>query len=292
MTFQELILSLQKYWSSRGCLIQQPYDIEVGAGTFNPATFLRVLGPEPWKVAYVEPSRRPTDGRYGENPNRLQHYYQFQVIIKPSPKDIQDVYLESLRSFGIDPLDHDIRFVEDDWESPTLGAWGLGWEVWLDGMEITQFTYFQQAGGIDLRPVSVEITYGIERIAMYLQGVDSVFDLKWNEDLTYGEVHHQGEVEFSRHNFEEADVDMLLRLFSMYEEECRRLAEKGLVLPAYDYCLKCSHTFNLLDARGAISVTERTGYIGRVRNLARICAEGYVKTREEMGFPLLVSGGR
>jgi len=287
VTFQRLILSLQQYWSDKGCIIQQPYDIEVGAGTFNPATFLRVLGPEPWKVAYVEPSRRPTDGRYGENPNRLQHYYQFQVIIKPSPQNIQELYLNSLKSFGIDPLDHDIRFVEDDWESPTLGAWGLGWEVWLDGMEITQFTYFQQAGGMDLKPVSVEITYGIERISMFLQGVDSVFDLKWNDEVTYGEVHHQSEVEFSKHNFEEADVDMLLKLFSMYENECRQLAEKGLTLPAYDYCLKCSHAFNLLDARGAISVTERTGYIGRVRSLARICAEGYVKAREEMGFPLL-----
>ena len=290
MTFQELILSLQKYWAEKGCIIQQPYDIEVGAGTFNPATFLRVLGPEPWKVAYVEPSRRPTDGRYGENPNRLQHYYQFQVIIKPSPQEIQDLYLESLKSFGIDPLAHDIRFVEDDWESPTLGAWGLGWEVWLDGMEITQFTYFQQAGGIDLKPVSVELTYGIERIAMYLQGVDSVFDLKWNNELTYGEVHHQGEVEFSKHNFEKANVEMLLQLFGMYEKECKDLIGNDLVLPAYDYCLKCSHAFNLLDARGAISVTERTGYIGRVRNLARLCAEGYVRRREEMGFPLLKGG--
>ena len=290
MTFQELILSLQSYWSEKGCIIQQPYDIEVGAGTFNPATFLRVLGPEPWKVAYVEPSRRPTDGRYGENPNRLQHYYQFQVIIKPSPQNIQDLYLESLKSFGIDPLDHDIRFVEDDWESPTLGAWGLGWEVWLDGMEITQFTYFQQAGGIDLKPVSVEITYGIERIAMFLQGVDSVYDLQWNKDIKYGEVHHQNEVEFSKHNFEAANVDMLLKLFGMYEEECKRLVEKELVLPAYDYCLKCSHAFNLLDARGAISVTERTSYIGRVRTLARLCAEGYVKRREEMGYPLLAGG--
>lgn len=290
MTFQELILSLQSYWSEKGCIIQQPYDIEVGAGTFNPATFLRVLGPEPWKVAYVEPSRRPTDGRYGENPNRLQHYYQFQVIIKPSPQNIQDLYLESLKSFGIDPLDHDIRFVEDDWESPTLGAWGLGWEVWLDGMEITQFTYFQQAGGIDLKPVSVEITYGIERIAMFLQGVDSVYDLQWNKDIKYGEVHHQNEVEFSKHNFEAANVDMLLKLFGMYEEECKRLVEKELVLPAYDYCLKCSHAFNLLDARGAISVTERTSYIGRVRTLARLCAEAYVKRREEMDYPLL-SGG-
>ena len=290
MTFQELILALQRYWSDKGCVLQQPYDIEVGAGTFNPATFLRALGPEPWKVAYVEPSRRPTDGRYGENPNRLQHYYQFQVIIKPSPLDIQDIYLDSLRSFGIDPLDHDIRFVEDDWESPTLGAWGLGWEVWLNGMEITQFTYFQQAGGIDLRPVSVEITYGIERIAMYIQGVDSVYDLSWNNELKYGDLHRQGEVEFSRHNFEQADVDMLLRLFSMYEGECLKLADKGLALPAYDYCLKCSHAFNLLDARGAISVTERTGYIGRVRNLARICAHRYLGSREEMGYPLCRKG--
>jgi len=287
VTFQELVLSLQKYWSDKGCIIQQPYDIEVGAGTFNPATFLRVLGPEPWKVAYVEPSRRPTDGRYGENPNRLQHYYQFQVIIKPSPQNIQELYLESLKTFGIDPLAHDIRFVEDDWESPTLGAWGLGWEVWLDGMEITQFTYFQQAGGIDLKPVSVEITYGIERIAMFVQGVDSVYDLKWNDELSYGDVHHRSEVEFSRHNFEEADVNMHLKLFSMYEAECHKLAEKELPLPAYDYCLKCSHSFNLLDARGAISVTERTGYIGRVRNLARMCAEAYIRTREEMGHPLL-----
>ena len=292
MTFQELVLSLQKYWSDKGCIIQQPYDIEVGAGTFNPATFLRVLGPEPWKVAYVEPSRRPTDGRYGENPNRLQHYYQFQVIIKPSPQNIQELYLESLKTFGIDPLAHDIRFVEDDWESPTLGAWGLGWEVWLDGMEITQFTYFQQAGGIDLKPVSVEITYGIERIAMFVQGVDSVYDLKWNDELSYGDVHHRSEVEFSRHNFEEADVDMHLKLFSMYEAECHKLAEKELPLPAYDYCLKCSHSFNLLDARGAISVTERTGYIGRVRNLARMCAEAYIRTREEMGHPLLKGGGK
>lgn len=292
MTFQDLVLSLQKYWADKGCIIQQPYDIEVGAGTFNPATFLRVLGPEPWKVAYVEPSRRPTDGRYGENPNRLQHYYQFQVIIKPSPQNIQELYLESLKTFGIDPLAHDIRFVEDDWESPTLGAWGLGWEVWLDGMEITQFTYFQQAGGIDLKPVSVEITYGIERIAMFVQGVDSVYDLKWNDELSYGDVHHRSEVEFSKHNFEEADVDMHLKLFAMYEAECRKLAEKELPLPAYDYCLKCSHSFNLLDARGAISVTERTGYIGRVRNLARMCAEAYVRTREDMGHPLLKGAGK
>jgi glycyl-tRNA synthetase alpha chain len=287
LTFQELILSLQKFWSEQGCIIQQPYDIEVGAGTFNPATFLRVIGPEPWNVAYVEPSRRPTDGRYGENPNRLQHYYQYQVIMKPSPLDIQDLYLKSLKSFGIDPLDHDIRFVEDDWESPTLGAWGLGWEVWLDGMEITQFTYFQQAGGIDLKPVSVEITYGIERIAMYLQGIDNVYDLAWTRDIKYGDVHHRGEVEFSKYNFEESDPEMLFKLFDMYESESSRVIEKGLILPAYDYCLKCSHTFNLLQARGAISITERTGYIARVRNLARAVAEAYLKQREDMGFPLL-----
>jgi len=290
VTFQDLILSLQNYWAAQGCIIQQPYDMEKGAGTFNPATFLRVLGPEPWKVAYVEPSRRPTDGRYGENPNRLQHYYQFQVILKPSPQNIQDLYLNSLKSFGIDPLAHDIRFVEDDWESPTLGAWGLGWEVWLDGMEITQFTYFQQAGGIDLKPVSGEITYGIERIAMYIQGVDNVYDLEWVDGVKYGDIHHQSEVEFSQYNFEEADTAMLFQLFDMYEKECIRLAEKDLVLPAYDFVLKGSHAFNLLDARSAISVTERAGYIGRVRNLARICAEGYVKQREKLGFPLLKQG--
>jgi glycyl-tRNA synthetase alpha chain len=287
LTFQELILSLQKFWSEQGCVIQQPYDIEVGAGTFNPATFLRVIGPEPWNVAYVEPSRRPTDGRYGENPNRLQHYYQYQVIMKPSPFDIQDLYLKSLKSFGIDPLDHDIRFVEDDWESPTLGAWGLGWEVWLDGMEITQFTYFQQAGGIDLKPVSVEISYGIERIAMYLQGIDNVYDLEWTKGIKYGDVHHQGEVEFSKYNFEESDPEMLFKLFDMYEHESSRVIAKGLILPAYDYCLKCSHTFNLLQARGAISITERTGYIARVRTLARAVAEAYLKQREDMGYPLL-----
>ncbi|MGA7562452.1 MAG: glycine--tRNA ligase subunit alpha [Desulfobaccales bacterium] len=287
MTFQELLITLQRFWADQGCLIGQPYDIEVGAGTFNPATLLRALGPEPWNVAYVEPSRRPTDGRYGENPNRLQHYYQYQVIMKPSPKNIQELYLASLKALGLDPLDHDIRFVEDDWESPTLGAWGLGWEVWLDGMEITQFTYFQQAGGIDLHPVSVELTYGPERIAMYLQGVDNVYDLKWTEGITYGDVHHRGEVEHSIYNFEQADVDMLFRLFSMYEAESSRIAGLGLVLPAYDYCLKCSHTFNLLNARGAISVAERNSLIGRVRNLARLCAEGYLKQRQDMGFPLL-----
>jgi len=287
MTLQELILALERFWNQQGCIIQQPYDIEVGAGTFNPATFLRVLGPEPWKCAYVEPSRRPADGRYGENPNRLQHYYQYQVIWKPSPLAIQEIYLDSLRSFGIDPLAHDIRFVEDDWESPTLGAWGLGWEVWLDGMEITQFTYFQQAGGIDLKPVSVEITYGIERIAMYVQGVENVYDLTWTDGIRYGDIHHQGEVEFSRYNFEEADVEMLLHLFEMYEGEAKKLLKKGLVLPAYDYCLKCSHTFNLLEARGAISVTERMGFILRVRAMARNCAELYLRQREELGFPLL-----
>ncbi|MFQ5586452.1 MAG: glycine--tRNA ligase subunit alpha [Thermodesulfobacteriota bacterium] len=277
MHFQDMIMKLQQFWIERGCVICQPYDIEKGAGTFNPATFLRVLGPEPWRVAYVEPSRRPTDGRYGENPNRLQYYYQFQVILKPSPDDIQDVYIESLRTLGIDPLEHDIRFVEDDWESPTLGAWGLGWEVWLDGMEITQFTYFQQAGGIELKPVSGEITYGLERIAMYLQGIESVFDIQWAEGVKYGDIHHRSEVEYSHHNFEEADTSMLFSLFDMYEKEALRLVDKGLVLPAYDYCLKCSHTFNLLDARGAISVTERTRFIGRVRNLARRCAVGYLK---------------
>lgn len=292
MTFQELILALQNYWANHGCIIQQPYDTEKGAGTFHPATFLRALGPEPWNVAYVEPSRRPTDGRYGENPNRLQHYYQFQVILKPSPMNIQELYLDSLKSFGIDPAKHDIRFVEDDWESPTLGAWGLGWEVWLDGMEITQFTYFQQCGGIDLKPIPGELTYGIERIAMYIQGVDNVYDLDWGGGIKYGDVHHQTEVEFSTYNFEEADTGMMLQLFDMFEKECIRLAEKELVFPAYDYVLKCSHSFNMLDARGAISVTERAHYIGRVRNLAKLCAEAYVAQREKMGFPLLKSNAQ
>jgi glycyl-tRNA synthetase alpha chain len=287
LTFQELVLTLQSFWAEYGCVIVQPYDVEVGAGTSNPATFLRVLGPEPWNVAYIEPTRRPADGRYGENPNRLQHYYQYQVILKPSPDTIQDVYLRSLERIGIDLLKHDIRFVEDDWESPTLGAWGLGWEVWLDGLEITQFTYFQQAGGIELKPVAGEITYGLERIAMFLQGVDNVYDLQWNERVKYGDVHHRSEVEWSIHNFEQADVPLQLRLFEQYERESLRLIEKGLVLPAYDYCLKCSHTFNILDARGAVSVTERTHFIGRVRNLARRVAETYLKQREEMGFPLL-----
>ncbi len=262
-------------------MIQQPYDIEVGAGTFNPATFFRVLGPEAWRAAYVEPSRRPADGRYGENPNRLQHYYQFQVILKPAPEDVQGLYLQSLASLGLKAEEHDIRFVEDDWESPTLGAWGLGWEVWLDGMEITQFTYFQEVGGIELDPISVELTYGLERIAMYLQGVDNVFDLTWTHGVRYGYIHHQTEVEFSRYNFEEADVTMLSSCFNMCEKEASTLIEKGLIRPAYDYCLKTSHLFNLLDARKAISVAERTGYIARVRNLARRCAEGYVKSDSE-----------
>ncbi len=290
MTFQELILALERFWADRGCLIQQPYDLEVGAGTFNPATLLRALGPEPWSVAYVEPSRRPTDGRYGENPNRLGHYYQYQVLIKPSPMEIQELYLDSLRALGLDPLDHDIRFVEDDWESPTLGASGLGWEVWLDGMEITQFTYFQLAGSVRLEPVSVEITYGLERIAMYLQEKENVFDLQWNQRVTYGDVHHKGEWELSVYHFETADVEMLLRLFELYEGESRRLGEKGLVLPAYDHCLKCSHTFNVLDARGAISVTERAHYIERIRNLARQVARNYLAQREELGYPLLKKG--
>ncbi|GAB4309841.1 MAG: glycine--tRNA ligase subunit alpha [Myxococcota bacterium] len=299
-TFQDLILALQSFWAERDCIIHQPYDIEKGAGTFHPATFLRCLGPEPFRAAYVEPSRRPTDGRYGENPNRLQHYYQFQVILKPSPKDVQEQYLDSLRAVGIDPLQHDIRFVEDDWESPTLGAWGLGWEVWADGMEITQFTYFQQAGGIDLKPITAELTYGLERIAMYLQNVDNVYDLKWNKNVRYGRIHHQSEVEFSTYNFEEADTSLLFKWFDEYERECKRLLdisltderpERSLVLPAYDYCLKCSHTFNLLDARGAISVTARQDYILRVRTLARRCAELYLRRREQLGFPLLKSWG-
>ncbi|MDP2682297.1 MAG: glycine--tRNA ligase subunit alpha [Deltaproteobacteria bacterium] len=277
MYFQDIITNLQIYWAKEGCVICQPYDMEKGAGTFNPATFLRVLGPKPWKAAYVEPSRRPTDGRYGENPNRLQHYYQFQVILKPSPDDIQDIYLKSLKKLGINPLRHDIRFVEDDWESPTLGAWGLGWEVWLDGMEITQFTYFQQAGGMELKPVSGEITYGLERIAMYLQGVDNIFDIEWAKGIKYSNVHYRDEVEYSFYNFQDADIDMLFKLFDMYEKEALRLLEKSLVLPAYDYCLKSSHTFNLLDARGAISVAERTRFIGRVRDITKKCAEEYLK---------------
>lgn len=276
MDFQELIFALERFWGQQGCIIQQPYDIEVGAGTFHPETFLRALGPEPYKVAYVQPSRRPTDGRYGENPNRLQRYFQFQVLIKPSPPNIQDIYLESLAYLGFNPEDHDIRFVEDDWESPTLGAWGLGWEVWLDGMEITQFTYFQQVGGEECRPVPVEITYGTERLAMYLQGVENVYDLQWVKGFTYGDVFHRNEVEQSRFNFELADVPRLVRLFDEYETEARRVLEAGAVLPGYDHVLKCSHAFNLLDSRGALSVSERAAYIGRVRALARLTAQQYL----------------
>lgn len=287
MYFQDIIMELNTFWAEQGCVIQQPYDMEVGAGTFHPATLLRALGPEPWKAAYVQPSRRPTDGRYGENPNRLQHYYQYQVVIKPSPLEVQDMYLESLKRFGLNLLEHDIRFVEDDWESPTLGAWGLGWEVWLDGMEITQFTYFQQAGSIDLQPITVEITYGLERIAMYLQKVENVYNLAWNENVSYGEIFHQAEVEFSTFNFEEANVEALIGFFDTYESEAHKLVEKGLILPAYDYCLKCSHTFNLLDARKAISVAERTRYIGRIRNIARQVATQYTEQRQQMGYPLL-----
>ena len=287
MNFQEVYFRLQNFWSRQDCVIQQPYDIEVGAGTMNPATALRVLGPEPYRVAYVEPSRRPSDGRYGKNPNRLQHYYQYQVIIKPAPANIQELYIESLASLGIDPSEHDIRFVEDDWENPSTGAWGLGWEVWLDGMEITQFTYFQQLGGLDMENVPAEITYGLERIAMYVQKVDNVYDLEWAGKVTYGDVHLQGEIEHSHYNFEIADTDMLFKLFNMYETEAGKILDKGFVLPAYDYVLKSSHTFNLLDARNAISVTERTGYISRVRTLACRCAEAYRKQREEMGFPLM-----
>jgi glycyl-tRNA synthetase alpha chain len=287
VTFQDLILSLHRYWADQGCVVHQPYDLEMGAGTFHPATFLRALGPEPWRSAYVQPCRRPTDGRYGDNPNRLQHYYQYQVVLKPSPDDIQTLYLESLTRLGIDPTKHDIRFVQDDWESPTLGAWGLGWEVRLDGMEITQFTYFQEIGGIELNPITVELTYGTERIAMYLQQIDNVYDLVWTDSVTYGDIHHQTEVQFSRYNFEQADVGMLMATFQAFETECRNLLACNLTLPAYDYCIKTSHLFNLLDARGAISVAERTGYIARVRGLARQCAERYIAEREAMGYPLL-----
>lgn len=287
MKFQDMILTLNKFWGEQGCILAQPYDMEKGAGTFNPNTFLRALGPEPWKVAYVEPSRRPTDGRYGENPNRLQHYFQYQVILKPSPDNVQELYLQSLERLGIDVKEHDIRFVEDNWESPTLGAWGLGWEVWLDGMEVTQFTYFQQCGGIDCKPVSSEITYGLERLATYIQNKESVFDIEYVGDVSYGDIYLQNEIDYSHYNFEVADVESLQTWFNMYEKEAIRIVEKGLVLPAYDYVLKCSHTFNLLEARGAISVTERTTYIGRVRNLAKLCAQAYVEQRERLGFPLL-----
>jgi glycyl-tRNA synthetase alpha chain len=292
-TFQGLIFALQSYWAEQGCVILQPYDMEMGAGTFHSATFLRSIGPEPWSCAYVQPSRRPTDGRYGENPNRLQHYYQFQVILKPSPMEIQELYLGSLQQLGIDPLVHDIRFVEDNWESPTLGAWGLGWEVWLNGMEVTQFTYFQQVGGLDCRPVTGEITYGLERIAMYLQGVESVFDLIWTQGptgpVTYGDVFHQNEVEQSTYNFEQADVNSLFDWFDNCEKESQRLIENSLPLPAYEQVLKASHTFNLLDARHAISVTERQRYILRVRALARAVAQAYYDSREALGFPMLKS---
>jgi glycyl-tRNA synthetase alpha chain len=287
MTFQEIIFHLNGFWSDRGALVVQPYDIETGAGTFNPATFLRCLGPEPWYVAYVEPSRRPADGRYGENPNRLQLFYQYQVIIKPSPSDAQDLYLESIGTLGINFGAHDVRFVHDDWESPTLGATGLGWEVWLDGMEITQFTYFQQAGGVVLEPVSVELTYGLERIAMFIQGKDDVFDIRWNDSLTYGDVRKREEFEFSTYNFETASVDRHRRFFDECEEEARATLERKLVLPAYDMVIKCSHAFNMLDARGALSVTERTSYIARVRNLAKLVAEAYIDSRKTLGFPLL-----
>lgn len=285
MTFQDIILALSRYWADQGCVLLQPYDTEVGAGTFHPATTLRSLGPEPWRTAYVQPSRRPADGRYGENPNRLQHYYQFQVLLKPSPDNVLDLYWDSLRVIGIEPAEHDLRLVEDDWESPTLGAWGLGWEVWLNGMEVTQFTYFQQVGGFDCRPVPAEITYGLERLAMYIQGVDSVFDLVWvtgpdGETYTYGDVFKRNEYEYSRSNFEVADTDMLYGLFDTFEGECRRTLEAGLVLPAYDYVLKCSHAFNLLDARGAIAVAERVSFIGRVRALAKACCAAYVSSLE------------
>ena len=295
-TFQGLIFALQQYWAEQGCAVLQPYDMEMGAGTFHTATFLRSIGPEPWNAAYVQPSRRPTDGRYGENPNRLQHYYQFQVAMKPSPLDIQDLYLGSLKMMGIDPLVHDIRFVEDNWESPTLGAWGLGWEVWLNGMEVTQFTYFQQVGGLDCRPVTGEITYGMERIAMYLQGVESVFDLVWTHGpqgpVTYRDVFHQNEVEQSAYNFEHADVDFMFTLFDQCEKDSERLIEAGLPLPAYEQVLKASHAFNLLDARHAISVSERQRYILRVRKLAQAVAQAYYDAREALGFPMVAAAAK
>jgi len=287
LSFQQIILKLNQYWDKQGCVLLQPYDMEMGAGTFHTATFLRAIGPEPWNAAYVQPSRRPKDGRYGDNPNRLQHYYQYQVVLKPSPDDIQDLYLGSLRALGIDPRKNDIRFVEDDWESPTLGAWGLGWEVWLNGMEVTQFTYFQQVGGLDCRPVLGELTYGLERLAMYLQSKESVYDLVWVDGVTYGNVYHQNEVEQSRYNFELANTELLLQHFAQYEGEAKRLMEAQCALPAYEMVLRCSHAFNLLDARGAISVTERAAYIGRVRNLARLVAQAYFESRERLGFPLL-----
>jgi len=293
LSFQDLILRLQQYWAERGCVVMQPYDMEMGAGTFHPATFLRAVGPEPWSAAYVQPSRRPTDGRYGDNPFRLQHYYQYQVVLKPSPDDIQEMYLDSLKAIGIDPTVHDIRFVEDNWESPTLGAWGLGWEVWLNGMEVTQFTYFQQVGGLECRPVTGEITYGLERLAMYLQNVQSIFDLVWTDGplgrITYGDVYHQNEFEQSKYNFEEADIDALFNAFDHAEHESERLIELGLALPAYEQMLTASHTFNLLDARQAISVTERQRFILRVRTMSRAICEAYYASREALGFPMVES---
>ena len=289
MNFQSVIATLNQFWADRGCLIVQPYDTEKGAGTKSPHTFLRAIGPEPWAVAYVEPCRRPADGRYGENPNRSQHYYQYQVLIKPSPAQIQDIYLDSLRALGIRPEDHDIRFVEDNWEDAAVGAWGVGWEVWLDGMEVTQFTYFQQCGGLDCRPVSIEITYGLERLTMYLQEVDAFTKIKWNDQLTYGDVFLQNEIEHSTYNFEASNPELLFQLFNLFQQEAEQLMDKGLVLPSYDYVLKCSHSFNLLDARGVISVTERTRYIRQIRNLARRVAQLYLEQREALGFPLLKS---
>ncbi|MDY0234622.1 MAG: glycine--tRNA ligase subunit alpha [Gudongella sp.] len=291
MYFQDLMLKLLNYWGEKGCIIMEPYDVEKGAGTMSPHTFLRALGPEPWKVVYVEPSRRPADARYGENPNRVYQHHQLQVILKPSPDDIQDLYLDSLKAIGIDPLKHDIRFVEDNWEAPTLGAWGVGWEVWLDGMEITQFTYFQQVGGINCELESGEITYGLERIAMYLQDVDNIFDIQWNKDYTYADIFKKAEYENSVYSFEKADIPVLRELFNTYEKEAKRIIDEKLVMPAYDYVLKCSHTFNVLDARGAISVSDRTGFIARVRNLARSIASLYIEQREEMGYPLLNKDG-
>ena len=289
LTFQQMILTLQNYWDKHGCALLQPYDMEIGAGTFHTATFLRAIGPEPWSAAYVQPSRRPKDGRYGNNPNRLQHYYQYQVVLKPSPPNILDLYLGSLSALGIDLQANDVRFVEDDWESPTLGAWGLGWEVWLNGMEVTQFTYFQEVGSLKCLPITGEITYGIERLAMYLQNVESIFDLQWTETMTYRDVFHQNEVEQSTYNFEHSNVQMLLRHFNEYEQEAKRLIEAQLALPAYEMVMKCSHTFNLLDARGAISVTERAAYIGRVRHLSRAVATSFYAARERLGFPMLAS---
>jgi glycyl-tRNA synthetase alpha chain len=289
MNFQEIIMTLQKFWAKQGCLVWQPYDLEKGAGTFNPATFLRALGSKPWSAAYVEPSRRPTDGRYGENPNRLQHYYQFQVIMKPAPKNIQQIYLESLKAIGLDPKKHDIRFVEDDWESPTLGAWGLGWEVWIDGMEATQFTYFQQVGGISLNPISVEITYGTERLAMYVQKKNNVYELQWNDTVTYGDIHLEYEKQWSAYNFEKANVDMLKKHFTDWENEAKNLIQNELPLPAYDAVMKCSHLFNLLDARGAISVSERVGYILRVRTMAKSVAEKYLTMTDGVNLDVVVN---